>query len=47
MRNQDDRSAIAFAEKMLELLDEGRFTTTYKYAVALTLLRSQSDLGQK
>ncbi len=31
-------SAIAFAEKILELLDEGRYTATYKYAVLLTLM---------
>jgi hypothetical protein len=30
--------AIAFAERVLELLDEGRYTTSYKYAVLLALL---------
>ena len=34
----DERGAIGFAEKMLELLDEGRYTATYKYAVLLALL---------
>jgi diadenosine tetraphosphate (Ap4A) HIT family hydrolase len=29
--------ATAFAEKILQLLDEGRFTATYKYAVLLAL----------
>ena len=31
----DQRDAIGFAEKVLELLDEGRYTATYKYAVLL------------
>jgi 5-methylcytosine-specific restriction endonuclease McrA len=35
---QGPRGAIAFAEKVLELLDEGRYTATYKYAVLLALL---------
>jgi 5-methylcytosine-specific restriction endonuclease McrA len=34
----DERGAIAFAEKVLELLDEGRYTATYKYAVLLALI---------
>lgn len=34
----DPRGAIGFAEKVLELLDEGRYTATYKYAVLLALL---------
>jgi hypothetical protein len=34
----DPRSAIAFAERVLELLDEGRYTATYKYAVLLALI---------
>jgi 5-methylcytosine-specific restriction endonuclease McrA len=34
----DQRGAIAFAERVLELLDEGRYTATYKYAVLLTLI---------
>jgi diadenosine tetraphosphate (Ap4A) HIT family hydrolase/5-methylcytosine-specific restriction endonuclease McrA len=34
----DDRGVIGFAEKMLGLLDEGRFTATYKYAVLLGLM---------
>jgi 5-methylcytosine-specific restriction endonuclease McrA len=34
----DQRGAIGFAEKMLELLDEGRYTATYKYAVLLALI---------
>jgi 5-methylcytosine-specific restriction endonuclease McrA len=32
------RDAIGFAEKVLELLDEGRYTATYKYAVLLALI---------
>ena len=32
------RGAIGFAEKVLELLDEGRYTATYKYAVLLALI---------
>jgi 5-methylcytosine-specific restriction endonuclease McrA len=32
------RGAIAFAEKVLELLEEGRYTATYKYAVLLALI---------
>jgi 5-methylcytosine-specific restriction endonuclease McrA len=35
---RDDRGAIGFAEKLLELLDEGRYTATYKYAVLLALI---------
>ena len=34
----DQRGAIGFAEQVLELLDEGRYTATYKYAVLLALL---------
>jgi hypothetical protein len=34
----DQRGAIGFAERVLELLDEGRFTATYKYAVLLALI---------
>ncbi len=33
-----DRGALAFAEKVLALLDEGRFTATYKFAVLLGLM---------
>jgi 5-methylcytosine-specific restriction endonuclease McrA len=33
-----ERGAIGFAEQVLELLDEGRYTATYKYAVLLALL---------
>jgi 5-methylcytosine-specific restriction endonuclease McrA len=33
-----DRGAIGFAEQLLELLEEGRYTATYKYAVLLALL---------
>src|SRR5207245_3715294 len=29
----NQRGAIGFAERVLELLDEGRYTATYKYAV--------------
>jgi hypothetical protein len=35
---KEERGAIAFAEKVLELLDEGRYTATYKYAVLLALI---------
>jgi 5-methylcytosine-specific restriction endonuclease McrA len=35
---RDDRGAIGFAEQVLELLEEGRYTATYKYAVLLALL---------
>ena len=38
MTGQDPRGAIGFAEKVLELLDEGRYTATYKYAVLLALM---------
>jgi hypothetical protein len=34
----DHRGAIAFAEKVLELLDEARRTATYKFAVLLALI---------
>jgi hypothetical protein len=34
----DPRGAIGFAEKVLELLDEGRYTATYKYALLLALM---------
>jgi hypothetical protein len=34
----EQRGAIGFAEKLLELLDEGRYTTTYKYALLLALM---------
>jgi hypothetical protein len=34
----DERGAIAFAEKVFELLDQGVFTATYKYAVLLALI---------
>ncbi len=34
----DEHGAIAFAEKVLAMLGEGRFTTTYKYAVMLGLI---------
>ena len=38
MIGPDQRGAIGFAEKVLELLDEGRYTATYKYAVLLGLI---------
>jgi hypothetical protein len=38
MTGPDPRGAIGFAEKILELLDEGRYTATYKYAVLLALI---------
>jgi hypothetical protein len=31
-------TAIGFAEKLIELLDEGRYTSTYKFAVLLALM---------
>jgi len=34
----EQRGAIALAERVLNLLDQGRFTTTYKYAVLLGIL---------
>lgn len=37
MTDRDQRGAIGFAEKVIELLDEGRYTSTYKYAVLLAL----------
>lgn len=33
-----ERDAIAFGEKVLALLDQGKFTATYKYAVLLALI---------
>jgi hypothetical protein len=33
-----DSGAIAFAEKLITVLGEGRFTATYKYAVLLGLM---------
>ena len=38
VRASSERGAIGFAEKLLQLLDEGQFTATYKYAVLLGLL---------
>jgi len=38
LTDRDERGAIGFAEKVLELLDEGRYTATYKYAVLLALI---------
>jgi hypothetical protein len=35
---EPDRGAIGFAEKLFAILDEGDFTSTYKYAVILALL---------
>ncbi|MCU0726755.1 MAG: HNH endonuclease [Planctomycetes bacterium] len=35
---EEDRGPIAFAERVLALLDQGRFTATYKYAVMLGLM---------
>lgn len=37
-RPEPERGAIAFAEKLLALLDQGAFTSTYKYAVLLGLM---------
>ena len=38
MNGSEQRGAIGFAEKVLELLDEGRYTATYKYALLLALM---------
>jgi hypothetical protein len=38
MTDADQRGAIGFAERVLELLEEGRYTATYKYAVLLALI---------
>ena len=38
MTDRAQRGAIGFAEKLLELLDEGRYTATYKFAVLLALI---------
>ena len=35
---EPDGGPIAFAERLLSLLDEGRFTATYKFAVLLALI---------
>jgi hypothetical protein len=35
---EPDRGAIAFAEQLMTVLAEGRFTATYKYAVLLALI---------
>jgi hypothetical protein len=37
-RAPDERGPIALAERILALLEEGRFTATYKYAVLLALI---------
>ena len=37
-RVERDRGAVAFAEQLLTVLEEGSFTATYKYAVILALL---------
>jgi hypothetical protein len=33
-----DRSALRLAERLIQLLDEGSFTATYKYAVLIGLM---------
>jgi len=38
VNDSDSRGAIGFAEKLLELLDEGRYASTYKFAVLLALM---------
>jgi hypothetical protein len=38
MSARDGRDPFAFGEKLLNLLDEGSFTATYKYAVLLGLI---------
>jgi hypothetical protein len=35
---EPDRGAIAFAERLMTVLGEGRFTATYKYSVLLALI---------
>ena len=35
---EEDRSLLAFAEHCLELLDQGSFSATYKYAALLSLM---------
>lgn len=38
MSNAFDNDAISFAERVLTLLDQGSFTSTYKYAVLLAMM---------
>lgn len=38
VRTSPERDAIAFAERVLTLLDQGTFVATYKYAVMLALI---------
>lgn len=38
MQPDDQLGAIRFAERVLQLLDDGRYTATYKYAVLLGLM---------
>ena len=33
-----DKGVIGFAEKLVEILEEGRFTATYKFAVLIALM---------
>ena len=35
---EPDRGALGIAEGVIELLDEGRYQATYKYALLLALL---------
>ena len=45
---EGDYTAIRFAERLLALLDQGKFTSTYKYAVLLALMDlvlEQTDLS--
>ena len=37
-QNTEALDAIAFAEKVLALLDQGAFTSTYKFAVLLAIM---------
>ena len=50
MTDREVREPIALAEKILALLDEGRFTATYKFAVLLAMidlcLEESDRLGQ-
>jgi 5-methylcytosine-specific restriction endonuclease McrA len=42
-----DNDAISFAERALTLVDQGRFTATYKYAVLLGLMDLALELSSK
>ncbi len=44
---EDIRGPVAFAEKVLALLEQGRFTATYKYAVMLGLMDLCMELADR